>query len=39
MSDAESFFDTSVLLYLLSAQAEKADRAEERLERSGAISV
>lgn len=39
MSDAESFFDTSVLLYLLSAQAEKADRAEELLERSGVISV
>ena len=39
MSGAESFFDTSVLLYLLSADAEKADRAEELLERSGAISV
>src|SRR5688500_224935 len=39
MSDAESFFDTSVLLYLLSAEAEKADRAEALLERSGAISV
>ena len=39
MSDAESFFDTSVLLYLLSAEAEKADRAEQLLERSGAISV
>lgn len=40
MSDgAESFFDTSVLLYLLSAEADKADRAEQLLERSGAISV
>lgn len=39
MSDAESFFDTSVLLYLLSAEAEKADRAEQLLEQSGAISV
>lgn len=39
MSDAESFFDTSVLLYLLSAQADKADRAEELLEQSGVISV
>jgi predicted nucleic acid-binding protein len=39
MSDVDSFFDTSVLLYLLSAQAEKADRVEELLERSGAISV
>jgi predicted nucleic acid-binding protein len=39
MSDAESFFDTSVLLYLLSAETEKADRTEELLGRSGAISV
>jgi predicted nucleic acid-binding protein len=39
MSGAESFFDTSVLLYLLSAEAEKADRVEELLERSGVISV
>jgi predicted nucleic acid-binding protein len=39
MSGAESFFDTSVLLYLLSAEADKADRAEELLERSGVISV
>lgn len=39
MSDAESFFDTSVLLYLLSADAAKADRVEELLEQSGAISV
>ena len=39
MSDAESFFDTSVLLYLLSAEGSKADRVEELLEQSGAISV
>lgn len=39
MSDAESFFDTSVLLYLLSAETLKADRVEELLEKSGAISV
>lgn len=39
MSDAESFFDTSVLLYLLSAEAEKADRVEELLEQSGIVSV
>ena len=39
MSDAESFFDSSVLLYLLSADAEKADRVEGLLERSGVISV
>lgn len=39
MSDAESFFDTSVLLYLLSAEAEKANRLEELLEQSGVVSV
>jgi predicted nucleic acid-binding protein len=39
MSDAESFFDTSVLLYLLSAEAEKADRVEQLLEQSGVVSV
>ena len=39
MSDAESFFDTSVLLYLLSAEPEKADRVEELLVQRGAISV
>jgi predicted nucleic acid-binding protein len=39
MSDAESFFDTSVLLYLLSAEAEKADRVEALLEQSGVVSV
>lgn len=39
MSDAESFFDTSVLLYLLSAEPEKADRVEELLEHRGIISV
>jgi predicted nucleic acid-binding protein len=39
MSNAESFFDTSVLLYLLSSDSSKADRVEELLERSGAISV
>jgi predicted nucleic acid-binding protein len=39
MSDADSFFDTSVLLYLLSADADKADRVEGLLERSGVVSV
>jgi predicted nucleic acid-binding protein len=39
MSGAESFFDTSVLLYLLSAEAAKADRVEELLEQTGTISV
>jgi predicted nucleic acid-binding protein len=39
VSGAESFFDTSVLLYLLSSAAEKADRVEEILEAPGIISV
>lgn len=39
MSGAESFFDTSVLLYLLSAEPGKADRVEELLARRGTISV
>lgn len=39
MKGADSFFDTSVVLYLLSAEVEKADRVEELLERSGVISV
>lgn len=39
MSAAEAFFDTSVLLYLLSEDAKKADRAEELLASGGRISV
>ena len=39
MSEAESFFDTSVLLYLLSAEPTKADRVEELLAQRGVISV
>lgn len=39
MSAAEVFFDTNVVLYLLSADAAKADRAEELLAGGGAISV
>jgi len=39
MSVAEAFFDTSVLMYLLSHEPEKADRAEELLEAGGVISV
>jgi predicted nucleic acid-binding protein len=39
MSDAECFFDTNVLLYLLSSEAEKADRVEALLEGKGVISV
>lgn len=39
MSGADSFFDTSVLLYLLSSENEKADRVEVLLADSGVISV
>jgi predicted nucleic acid-binding protein len=39
MSGAESFFDTSVLLYLLSCDEEKADRVEALIAESGTISV
>ncbi len=39
MNAAEAFFDTNVLLYLLSADAAKADRAEELLAGGGTISV
>lgn len=39
MGEAESFFDTSVLLYLLASEDEKADRVELLLEHSGVISV
>ena len=39
MSAADSFFDTNVLLYLLSADSSKADRAEDLIGRGGAISV
>ena len=39
MSEADSFFDTNVLLYLLSKDAAKADRAEALLASSGVVSV
>jgi predicted nucleic acid-binding protein len=39
MRDVDAFFDTSVLLYLLSSDERKADRAAELLERTGVISV
>jgi predicted nucleic acid-binding protein len=39
MHEAESFFDTNVVLYLLSADTAKADRAEELLAIGGIISV
>lgn len=39
MSAADSFFDTNVLLYLLSADSAKADRAEDLIGGGGIISV
>jgi predicted nucleic acid-binding protein len=39
MSAADTFFDTNVLLYLVSGDAVKADRAEELLTNGGSISV
>lgn len=39
MSGAEFFFDTNVILYLLSADPATADRAEELLAIGGVISV
>jgi predicted nucleic acid-binding protein len=39
MSAAETFFDSNVLLYLLSPDARKADRVEELLASGGVISV
>src|SRR5664279_205621 len=39
MSEADSFFDTNVLLYLLSNDAVKADRAEALLASGGVVSV
>jgi predicted nucleic acid-binding protein len=39
MSAADSFFDTNVVLCLLSADAAKADRAEELIADGGRINV
>ena len=39
MPGVKAFFDTNVLLYLLSEDAAKADRAEELLADGGIISV
>ena len=39
MGAADVFFDTSIVLYLVSADARKADRAEALLGAGGAISV
>lgn len=39
MPDAEAFFDTNILLYLLSGNTAKADRAEDLVANGGVISV
>jgi predicted nucleic acid-binding protein len=39
MSGTGAFFDTNVVLYLLSADAKRADRAEELIAQGGQISV
>ena len=39
MNEADSFFDTNVLLYLLSKESAKADRAEGLLASGGIVSV
>jgi predicted nucleic acid-binding protein len=39
MPAAETFFDTKILLYLLSEDAAKADRMEELIANGGVISV
>ena len=39
MREADSFFDTNILFYLLSNDAEKADRAERLLASGGVVSV
>ncbi|MGH6892756.1 MAG: PIN domain-containing protein, partial [Dongiaceae bacterium] len=36
---SKAFFDTNVILYLLSSEQAKADRAEELLAGGGAVSV
>jgi len=39
MSEVDVFFDTNVLLYLVSSEPAKADRAEELIGAGGVISV
>lgn len=39
MSGAKAFFDTNVVLYLLSGDSDKADRAEALLTQGGIVSV
>ena len=39
MTRTEAFFDTNVLLYIPSAETEKAERARQLVERGGVISL
>ena len=39
MPDLKAFIDTNVLIYLLSTDTNKADRAEQLIQKGGAISV
>ena len=39
MRGADAFFDTNVVLYLLSADSSKADAAEQAMARGGRLSV
>ena len=39
MSGGDAFFDTNVIVYLLSADTAKADRAEDLVAQGGVISV
>ena len=39
MSAAEQFFDTNILLYVLSGDDTRADRAEQELSAGGVVSV
>jgi len=39
MAAADAFFDSNVILYLMSADARKADRAESLLATGGVVSV
>ena len=39
MPDADAFFDTNILLYLVSGDAPKANRAEQLVAQGGVISV
>ena len=39
MSESKAFFDTNVLLYLLSGDEARADRAEETIAGGGIVSV